>query len=68
MKKKLFAMAITLVIVLSSVVPVFAGPRVVDSLLPCENSRQVCIVIPGPGIVATRGGPGGGNIPPPQWP
>jgi len=68
MKKKLFAMVITLIITLSSVVPVFVSPRVVDSLPSCENPRQVCIVIPGPGIVATRGGPGDGNIPPPTWP
>ncbi|MCL2362955.1 MAG: hypothetical protein FWC73_14235 [Defluviitaleaceae bacterium] len=68
MKKKLFAMVITLIITLSSVVPVFASPRIVELLPPCESPRQACIVIPGPGIVATRG-PGGGTYePPPTWP
>ncbi|MCL2362956.1 MAG: hypothetical protein FWC73_14240 [Defluviitaleaceae bacterium] len=64
MKKKLFAVVITLIIVLSSVLPAFAGHRVVDSLPPYEQLRQACIII-SPGIVATRGGPGGGVGPPP---
>ncbi|MCL2362804.1 MAG: hypothetical protein FWC73_13450 [Defluviitaleaceae bacterium] len=68
MKKKLFSLFITLIIVFSPVIPVLVGPG--DRVRPsyCEYPEQACVVVIG--IVATRGGPGNGGSPPPpdEWP
>jgi len=63
MKKKLLAVIMTLVLVISFIVPVYAGSACEALPYPEEYQRQ--IVIEFLGVSMTRGPGGGGQQPPP---
>jgi len=64
MKKKLLAVAITLVLMLGSTVPVFAGSNGLVHPPPVPTTLGLCITELPLGISMARG-PGGGLHPPP---
>jgi len=63
MKKKLFSVIVTLVLVISSIVPVYAGSAC--EALPYPEAHQKQTVIEFIGISVTRGPIDGGFLPPP---